>query len=244
MNQLVKEFYANLGSRLPLEALFQNDTNAIFLIKNSKSQIISANKPAMRLCNKRHIDEMIGLTSFDFHPVELARHYIQDDVEVMNSGKAIIDRLEKIRLPGDKSYWVKTMKIPLFSNEEKVVGLAVVSRIIESELPENSNMKNMMLWIKDHLQEAISADMLAKEMRVSKRQLERLCQSHLSLSPAKLISREKMTAACDLLIESKKSITDIALELGFSDHSAFTRHFSKSMNLSPRKYREIYRQDS
>ena len=130
------------------------------------------------------------------------------------------------------------MKIPLCSNEGEV-GLAVCSRVIESELPENQNMKRLMVWIKEHLHEPISAEMLAREMKVSKRQLERLCQSHLSLSPAKLISREKMTAACDMLIETTKSITDIALELGFSDHSAFTRHFSKAMSISPRKYREI-----
>lgn len=241
MHALVEEFFEKLGSRLPLEALFQNDLHAIFLVKNRRSQIVLANKQAMRLCNKRHIEEMIGLTAFDFHPVELARHYIQDDVEVMSSGKAIVDRLEKVRFPGDKSYWVKTMKIPLFSNENEVVGLALCSRIIESELPENETMQRMMMWIKAHLREPISAEQLAKEMSISKRQLERLCQSHLSLSPAKLISREKMTAACDMLLETSQSITEIALELGFSDHSAFTRHFSKAMSVSPRRYRDIYK---
>ena len=58
MNELVREFYEKLGSRLPLEPIFQNDPNAIFVVKNRKSQIISANSQAMRLCNKRHIDEM------------------------------------------------------------------------------------------------------------------------------------------------------------------------------------------
>jgi len=241
MSELVSNFYRDLGSRIHLEPLFQNDPNAIFLIKNRKSQIISANPLAMRLCNKRHLDEMIGLTSFDFHPLELARHYIQDDTEVMNSGLPIYDRLEKVNFPNDKSYWVKTMKIPLFSNTREVVGLALCSRIIESELPENSTVKKIMVWIRAHLSEPISTEGLAKEMRVSKRQLERLCQSHLSLSPAKLISREKMTAACDLLLDSQLSVTDIALDLGFSDHSAFTRHFSKVMNVSPKKYRDIYR---
>jgi len=42
------------------------------------------------------------------------------------------------------------------------------------------------------------------------------------------------------LLETRRSITEIALGAGFCDHSAFARHFRKQMGLSPRAYREKY----
>jgi len=35
-------------------------------------------------------------------------------------------------------------------------------------------------------------------------------------------------------------VLEIALGVGFCDHSAFARHFRKQMGLSPRDYREKY----
>ena len=44
--------------------------------------------------------------------------------------------------------------------------------------------------------------------------------------------------ACRLLLETNKSITDIAFECGFNDSNYFGDSFRKIKGISPRKYRK------
>ena len=41
------------------------------------------------------------------------------------------------------------------------------------------------------------------------------------------VGNEQYLAACDLLGDSRLAITEIALEVGFYDHSAFSRKFPR-----------------
>jgi AraC-like DNA-binding protein len=45
----------------------------------------------------------------------------------------------------------------------------------------------------------------------------------------------------ELLIGSDRTLTDVALETGFSDHSHLSREFTRQFGLSPGAYRRKYR---
>ena len=75
---------------------------------------------------------------------------------------------------------------------------------------------------------------------LSVRQFERNFLSTFRTTPKHYIMRLRVLLACDQLLETRRSITEIALAAGFCDHSAFARHFRKQMGLSPRAYREKY----
>ena len=47
----------------------------------------------------------------------------------------------------------------------------------------------------------------------------------------------RILAACDLLQSSEQSVTEVALEVGFYDHSDFSRQFRRIMGQSPTDYR-------
>jgi AraC-like DNA-binding protein len=49
----------------------------------------------------------------------------------------------------------------------------------------------------------------------------------------------RVLAACDLLEHTDQSVTEIALEVGFYDHSDFSRQFRKIMGQSPTDYRRL-----
>ena len=51
------------------------------------------------------------------------------------------------------------------------------------------------------------------------------------------IQSYRRRSAIDLLINSRDSITDIALHLGFYDSSAFNNAFKKWMGRTPRQFR-------
>jgi transcriptional regulator GlxA family with amidase domain len=75
---------------------------------------------------------------------------------------------------------------------------------------------------------------------LSVRQFERNFLSTFRTTPKHYMMRLRVLLACDQLLETRRSITEIALGVGFCDHSAFARHFRKQMGLSPRAYREKY----
>jgi len=68
----------------------------------------------------------------------------------------------------------------------------------------------------------------------------RVFKQHLGCSPFQYISRLRLSAATDALIQTDKSITEVALDLGFNDSNYFTRLFKKHHGLSPREYRYKY----
>ncbi len=55
--------------------------------------------------------------------------------------------------------------------------------------------------------------------------------------------RLRILNACDLLVNTLLSVTEIALKVGFYEHSVFSRMFSKLMGASPRAYRNVHRKN-
>ena len=84
---------------------------------------------------------------------------------------------------------------------------------------------------------AISPASLAEESELTSQKLIRLTKKLYGITPTQLIAKIRIAAACRLLEETNKSIADVALHCGFTDHSAFTRAFKSSTSVTPSVYR-------
>ncbi len=75
-------------------------------------------------CNILKIDpkDLLGKTDFDFFPRELAAKYVQDDLQILQSGKPL-EIVESHRLPDGSTIYVQVMKTPIFDAQGKVVGV-------------------------------------------------------------------------------------------------------------------------
>ena len=62
------------------------------------------------------------------------------------------------------------------------------------------------------------------------------------MTPRSYLMKMRVMHACELLIDSEKPITEIALESGFYDHSDFARQFGKHMGQTASAYRANARQ--
>lgn len=75
-------------------------------------------------------EEVIGKTDYDIHPKERAAKMMADDLCVMNTGKPIIDKVERgTRTDGVDNY-VSTTKIPRYDKDGNIIGLIGISRDI------------------------------------------------------------------------------------------------------------------
>ena len=62
------------------------------------------------------------------------------------------------------------------------------------------------------------------------------------ITPAEYILMQKMETAKNELLQSDKSITDIAYSLGFSTSNYFSSVFRKYFETTPRDYRKSHRE--
>lgn len=68
----------------------------------------------------------------------------------------------------------------------------------------------------------------------------RLFKKIMQRSPYDYLIDLRIQKACELLVKSQLSITDICFQCGFSNHSHFSSTFRKRMNLTPSNYRKKF----
>ncbi len=88
-----------------------------------------------------------------------------------------------------------------------------------------------------NLEEPISLDELSMYVGISRRQLERLFQKHLSCVPTRYYLNLRLNRARLLLLQTSKSIVDIALACGFISAPHFSKCYRDMFGIPPRDER-------
>jgi AraC family transcriptional regulator len=92
-------------------------------------------------------------------------------------------------------------------------------------------------WMSEHVAEDINLDRLAAQAGLSKFHFHRLFKSAMGLSPSRNHINLRMNVARQLLRETKKSVVDVALDVGYTNPSHFAKLFRRETGLSPSDYR-------
>lgn len=100
-------------------------------------------------------------------------------------------------------------------------------------------------YIELHLATPMTLEELAEVAHFSKFHFHRIFQSVVGESLFNYILRIRLEKAASLLqTQSNKSVSEIALQCGFSDLSIFSRNFKKHFNLAPSSYKKQIDQKS
>lgn len=111
-----------------LQSLLDNTPDGIYF-KDKEAKFIKVNvAKANRLDTTP--DKMIGKTDFDFFPKKEADKCFKDDKKVMETGKPIINEMEKLTDKEGVERWVSVTKIPRFDKNDKIIGTMGISRDI------------------------------------------------------------------------------------------------------------------
>ena len=102
----------------------------------------------------------------------------------------------------------------------------------------DEKMKAMMRFIHAHYQEPISVEDVAREAHISKRVCFRLFQENLHMTPLKYMTNYRLRKACQRLVESNESITQIAYTCGLGSSSYFGKMFRERYGCTPVAYRK------
>lgn len=88
-------------------------------------------------------------------------------------------------------------------------------------------------YVHEHLGEPVTVEILAAEAGVSKFHLNRIFHSVTGFQLGEFVARRRMERAYLLLVKGEDSVLDIALEVGYESHPAFSRAFRKVFGLRP-----------
>ena len=87
-----------------------------------------------------------------------------------------------------------------------------------------------------NIEEPISPSILAKDVSMSTRQLERLFRRYLDRSPKRYYMELRLQKARNLLMQTDMSVINVALACGFASPSHFSKCYRTHYNTTP--YRE------
>ena len=235
---------ARLAALWPVVAvvaeLFRNVPDTAFFVKDCEGRYALCNQSLAERCGFNSPDDLVGRRVRDLFPAELGERYATQDEQIIRTGRPVVDRLELHWYSRRRTGWCLTTKLPLRDAAGNIVGLIGLSRDLRA-LKDSGQIPAGLLAAMEHLEsnfhEPLSATTLAKKAGLAPVRFARLIKRIFRLTPSQLIAQRRLAAASRLLLETKRSVADIALACGFYDHSAFTRAFRAATGGTPTEFR-------
>jgi PAS domain S-box-containing protein len=112
-----------------IETLMDHIPDHIYF-KDRKSRFLCINKAMARRFGLKDPMDALGKTDFEFFTAEHAQQALDDEQEILRTGKPMVDREEKETWPDGSVSWVSTTKQCLRDPEGTVIGTFGLSRDI------------------------------------------------------------------------------------------------------------------
>ncbi|MGB7432017.1 MAG: GlxA family transcriptional regulator [Ahrensia sp.] len=98
---------------------------------------------------------------------------------------------------------------------------------------KSEKLKRVAELMADNLEEPLNAEMLARAVHLSVRQIERLFLKHLNSTPGRYYMRLRLDRAQQLLRQTNMPILEVALATGFTSHSYFAQSYRMQFGRAP-----------
>jgi AraC-like DNA-binding protein len=240
-------FFASLRPGQLMESLFNAIPGAFYFVKNTDSRFMGASLSFAKTLGESSVDSMMGKTDYDYSPDFLADAFYADDQSVMQTGKAMFDKIELVPSADGSLDWLCTSKIPLFDAAGAVVGLAGVTRVVrdsDTVYADHPEMHRIVDYVRAHYREKFSISDMAKEGGISVSTQERLFRKLFGLTPLMYLQKTRLNAACAMLRNTDVGLSRIAMDCGFNDQTSMTRLFRLELRITPLKYRRRFSEAS
>ncbi|MFC1666996.1 ATP-binding protein [Candidatus Omnitrophota bacterium] len=148
---IAKADYRDLTYKYKLLSDLMDCIPDVIYFKDKEGRLIMVNQAHAKGLGLKP-EQVAGKTDFDFFPKKRAELMTKDDMYVLKTGKAIIDKVERATRPDGIDNYVSTTKIPRQDKKGKIVGLIGITRDITSRIQLESLMEE-----KDRIQKKLKA---------------------------------------------------------------------------------------
>jgi len=118
-------------------------------------------------------------------------------------------------------------------------GQPQLSVSLASQASAMTSIRELQIWIAEHLDTRLSVDDLADRMSMSVRHFERVFTREVGTTPSQYVLQMRVEAARRQLEHTDGGLKQIASTVGFSSVDLMRRAFVRLLGITPRRYRAI-----
>ena len=118
-------------------------------------------------------------------------------------------------------------------------GQPQVSVSLASQASEMASIRELQIWIAEHLGTRLSVEDLAVRMSMSLRNFERVFTREVGTTPSQYVLQMRVEAARRQLERTDGGLKYVASAVGFGSVDVMRRAFVRLLGITPRRYREL-----
>ena len=120
-------------------------------------------------------------------------------------------------------------------------GQPQVSVSLAAQASEMASIRELQIWIAEHLGDRLTVERLADRMAMSVRNFERVFTREVGTTPSQYVLQMRVEAARRLLERTDAGVKQVASATGFGSPDVMRRAFVRVVGITPRGYREVAR---
>jgi AraC-like DNA-binding protein len=233
-------FFRRMGLMQQFRQLFEHLPGVDFFAKDAEGRFVAVGAGTLWRIGAKTEEELLGVNDATIHPPNVAKAIREDDLEVMRTRRPLVNRVEALYTRSRAKDWYVTTKLPILDVDGNVIGIMGFVRPYHGGIDGHEmdpQVERVVFHIRKHYGDPIVVEDLARIAHLSQRQLNRRFQAIFRISAQEFLVRTRIQAACDMLLDTNKSVGEIASEHGFCDQSAFTRQFRQHIGETPLVFR-------
>jgi transcriptional regulator GlxA family with amidase domain len=120
-------------------------------------------------------------------------------------------------------------------------GQAQYSHMLSHQAGDSQPLRELQVWMLEHLRENLTVEALAEHMGMSARNFTRVCLRETGMNPGKFVDRMRVEAAQQMIDGSAHGLKEIADAVGFRSIDAMRRGFVRVLGVTAAEYASRFR---
>ena len=213
----------------------------ILLINSNRMHYIYVDEDAL-VCTVKLSYEMLAKILEDDYISFWCNHLTQKDTGYQEL-KTIFREIITLKLNDDKADRFRLLEqyAKLLDFLIRNYRIAASNKTSGKMMEDSDRVQEILMFINNHYQEPVSLISLAEQMYVSVSTLSRIFKKATGVKFPDYVNQIRMHYAIEDLLYTNKSITEIAVDNGFSSSSSFNRVFKEMYDTTPSQYKKSVR---
>ena len=156
--------------------------------------------------------------------------------EMKKSANRVFDCINE-----DSSEYDLLLKSELFRMFFYLYKSGCIYKANKEDITSSMIIRSAIEYIEENFRENITIEDLANFVHLSKSYFMNKFRNSVGMGAMEYIVEYRIKRACELLLEDKMNVSEIAFECGFKNLSNFNKHFKRITSTTPIKYRNKHK---
>jgi AraC-like DNA-binding protein len=179
---------------------------------------VPAARPISDLCERARLGLVVG--------GETHARVAREVAELVSPGIRPVERLARL-----------LSVLAVLSASSDLTELALSTPERPSYPPRDETATRVLSFIHEHAKERLSQEQVARAAGLSRASLGRFFPRYLGKTFVRYVSEVRVGLACRCLLESSRSVREIAFDVGYGNLANFNRRFRELKGMTPTEYR-------